>query len=639
MAEALPHVFYDTSSRRYLAGSEIAAGGEGSIHEVRGEPDRLLKLYDLRSARPTSERRQQLQELRQKVKYMIAHPPAAAEELPQPADHHYWTWPLVRVFSRDGIFSGYVMPRLTGIKGEEFLQLGSGHSWQARLIAARNLARLLRATHGAGYIVGDLNPRNLFFTAGADPTRSEAATAAPMVLPSLTDTDSFQVGGVDGEPILHPCRVQNPEYSAPELINATSDDRTVEQDYFCLAIIVFQLLALGLHPYAGTSRNSTDQEIRTNIARGRNLLFSDASELIPPKKMVDLAILPPEILALFEQTFRRGDTVTRARASAADWAAVLDRVLAEGLRICHRKPNHHYGAHLPDCPWCSYARRLGADPFNLPAARRPGRTPAPREIETDRATPDDRSRSGIATRPGNTTAPPTTQGGSDTHFGPLPTDAATNTDPQQVVAPEPTPPPPPTPEPEPVGDPQAQPPPKSGPPWFLSPTAILLGVTATLFVLAFAFRGPLREGWTGSVLPFFAGIFERDSGRSPRFDIPPVEDACGGACRLTAVVCVDRDAPFDCTGDTISFKPEHLLLFGPDSEVVRFPDATIRNTYQRLAQDLRSGSYRIDIDDSNLSAAYAPCPTNQPDINPPGGDSVGIELTADRRIVFAYCLR
>ena len=109
-------------------------------------------------------------------------------------------------------------------------------SYRFLVHAALNTARGVASVHKAGCVIGDINHSGVLI--------SNQAIAA------LIDADSFQV--IDGQR-RHLCRVGVPEYTPPELqgLNLGSVLRTTNHDAFGLAIVIFQLLAMGRHPYVG----------------------------------------------------------------------------------------------------------------------------------------------------------------------------------------------------------------------------------------------------------------------------------------------------------------------------------------------------------------------------------------------------
>src|SRR5712691_4689158 len=85
----------------------------------------------------------------------------------------------------------------------------------------------------------------------------DASTDTALV--TLVDTDSFQVC----EPhngVVYRCPVGKPEFTPPELQGCpfAQVDRAPEHDLFGLAVLLFQLLMEGTHPFAGVYQGHGD---------------------------------------------------------------------------------------------------------------------------------------------------------------------------------------------------------------------------------------------------------------------------------------------------------------------------------------------------------------------------------------------
>src|SRR5262249_31075698 len=121
------------------------------------------------------------------------------------------------------------------------------------MTAAANLATAASAIHAKGYVIGDVNHGNMLV--------HDQAVAA------LIDTDSFQVTSVD-EVFYSP--VATVEFTPPELFGCSLEqtNRTMHQDAFGIAILIFQLLMQGSHPFlngrytGGGDPPSPDQAMR-----------------------------------------------------------------------------------------------------------------------------------------------------------------------------------------------------------------------------------------------------------------------------------------------------------------------------------------------------------------------------------------
>jgi serine/threonine protein kinase len=625
-AHSLPFVT-DTSNRRYELGREIAAGGEGSIHDVKGKPNLVIKRYNLES-----QKRSQLEEIENKVHYMVSQAPKAPEGLTDSIGHSYWTWPLECLFSESD-FVGYLMPKITGEKGEEFLQFSSGFSWKAKLIACRNLVALVQATHQASYIIGDLNPRNLFFTSvkETDINPNFLDERKETMLPSITDTDSFQIGGVKSD-VLFSCKVQNPEYSAPELIETLARDRTLEQDYFTLAIVLFQILSLGVHPFSGAVKGATNQEIRLNILKGRNVLFS--KELIRPRAMIDMNVFPPALIGLFDKTFRKGHTATKVRATTQEWLTVLDTVLMGGLKACAKNPRHFYSNHLAQCPWCEYAARLKIDPFSLQNSMTTAQPSHPRNPQVPQLM--NAGEGGSRPVPVQRAAPQTmaasvsTDSNSTTIFGPIPDELKPDSDGvASVSGPRPT-----------HGKTKKQ----TGvnnkqEPVQRKNAKRFLGIFFLLLCLGLvSLAGWLYFNQESEVFGrYVEPLLERFSR-----DVSPnttIEDFSSTQATSTflfkIIICIDRDEPFDCSGLTQGVRGIIPVVQDANSFISLEPllEET-KLTY--LAKDLEPGRYSLRLDDAVLRATHTRCKLSNSLVNPLG-DPLRLELSADTVITFAYC--
>ena len=108
--------------------------------------------------------------------------------------------------------------------------------WNFQVRAAANLTAAFDEVHGAGCLVGDVNQSNVVVSSDA--------------LVRLIDCDSFQVRA-NGKAYL--CEVGVAQYTPPELQGKSLRGlvRTENHDRFGLAVLIYQLLFVGRHPYAG----------------------------------------------------------------------------------------------------------------------------------------------------------------------------------------------------------------------------------------------------------------------------------------------------------------------------------------------------------------------------------------------------
>lgn len=325
-------------------GSRVGKGGEGEVFVLADRPHEAVKLYSVPDARR-----------REKIEAMISAGLAGSSDLV--------AFPLAVVHGKGGVFAGFTMRLVKGHK-----PLFELYAPGARKIAfpnadyrflvrsAANVAVAVAKVHEAGAVVGDINHSGILI--------SEQAVAA------LIDADSFQFG----DRFL--CRVGVPEYTPPELQGRKLDGvvRTPAHDAFGLAIVAFQLLFMGRHPFVGRYRLG-DMPIEKAIGEHRFAYsLRGDSGMTPPPGAARLQDFPDEIRAMFESAFGR---TASARPTAAQWTAALRR-LEGSLSRCQRNALHYFPSAAGECVWCRMERESGIVLFVPPlpkgaAAPDPGR--------------------------------------------------------------------------------------------------------------------------------------------------------------------------------------------------------------------------------------------------------------------------
>jgi DNA-binding helix-hairpin-helix protein with protein kinase domain len=351
-----------------LEGPLLGRGGEASLYMVPGRSDLAAKIYH----NPTDEHAA-------KLAAMLAAPPVAP---PLPGQHVTLAWPIRRLLEPPpsspltlggdeggGRVIGYLMPRIEkahliweiynpGVRREICPHFHHG----SLLRIARNLAAVVRTVHECGYVIGDLNESNVLVT--------------PQGQVTLIDVDSFQTPGRDR---LYRCRVGRPEYTPPELqgVAFADVDRLPQHDAFALAVLIFQLLMQGIHPFAGRCAGDGEPDsIAARIAAGRwPYAWLRTGPIQPSPHAPPWFMLPPSVQELLRRCFEDAHTEPDLRPSAEQWQHALEEAEHE-LTTCPHDAQHVYHRRLDRCPWCSPSsalRQLGA------RASRPcraGETPA-----------------------------------------------------------------------------------------------------------------------------------------------------------------------------------------------------------------------------------------------------------------------
>ncbi len=328
----------DDAGRSVRLGREIDRGAVGVIYAVDGDPTVVAKTYPPAERTPDTEAR---------LRALLA--------LTSPNLLAVTAWPRRILFDiRSRAVAGFLMENVAAYRKVQELyspvqRLKSfpRAGWDFQVRAATNLAAAFEEVHAAGVVVGDVSLRNEF--------------VSPQAVVKLLDCDSFQVraGGR-----LFTADVGTPLYVPPELIGKPLRGlvRAENHDRFGLAVLIYQLLFVGRHPYAGVYRGREEPEPDFLIA---NYKFAQGPlahtwGMTPPPHCPMLADLPPAVGGLFRRAFERGSEAG-IRPRPADWVASLGQLERE-LAACPADPGHKYwkGA-AGGCVWCRIARAGGPE--------------------------------------------------------------------------------------------------------------------------------------------------------------------------------------------------------------------------------------------------------------------------------------
>lgn len=333
-----PERIFSASTRAPVRlGPELGRGGEGAVHGVEGRPDDVAKLY---LSPPEPRKADKLRALA-----------ALHAQLPAVA-----AWPKEVLLDAAGAVRGFVMPRVKAHRDAHELYSPKSREeafpeadFRFLVHVAANVARAFALVHEHGIVVGDVNHGNVM--------------VSPDGTVMLIDCDSFQVRTPTA---LYPCDVGVPLFTPPELQGQSlrGRERTEDHDRFGLAVLLFHLLFMGRHPFAGRFRGAGEMPIERAIAEHRFAYGGDPrTQMEPPPATVALSAMGSEIAGLFQAAFGpRGAAGERPRAQA--WVAALDG-LERRLRSCSRASWHHHLDGLAACPWCEIEGRTGVRLFGM----------------------------------------------------------------------------------------------------------------------------------------------------------------------------------------------------------------------------------------------------------------------------------
>ncbi len=308
-------------------GQEIGRGGEGVVFAIECRSDCVAKIY---STKPDQRRIQKL---------------AAMADAASPALLRISSWPTDLLVEGAGEVRGFVMPRIIARRDIHELYSPKSRSdafpeadFRFLVHVGANIARAFAVIHEHGLVLGDVNHGNLLV--GPDGTVV------------LIDCDSFQIGtGSD----VFTCDVGIPLFTAPELQGRGFRNllRTANHDLFGLAVLLFHLLYIGRHPFAGRYSGSGDMPIEKAIAEYRFAYGPDRASngMERPPGTIPLETLGAEIAQQFAHAFSRSGS-NGSRPVAKSWVTALEKLQA-GLRQCSAASWHHYPSELGACPWCA----------------------------------------------------------------------------------------------------------------------------------------------------------------------------------------------------------------------------------------------------------------------------------------------
>ncbi|MGA1341826.1 MAG: hypothetical protein ACO33A_02080 [Hyphomonas sp.] len=330
-------------------GEKLGEGGEGTVFALSSNAGEVAKIY----------RAPLQQEAAAKLEAMVSAGPGAL------AIHAAWPRALLR--GRDGRIEGFIMARAP--EPFDIHEIYSprdrsrhlpGSDWGFLVRVAANTAVAFAAAHAAGIVIGDVNHGSV--RVGRDGKVR------------LIDCDSMQFTA-DGR--TYRCQVGMDTYTPPELQSQRLGDvdRTPDHDAFGLAVLIFQLLFLGRHPFSGVPvKTGAPTEIAGAIAQHGYAYLDPPQLLRPPPAAPPLSLVSEEVRALFLQAFQpAGAAAPGARPAPRVWAAALTE-LAGGLATCSQRRVHVYRGGLATCPWCAFERAgMAAFPEPVSAVQKAGK--------------------------------------------------------------------------------------------------------------------------------------------------------------------------------------------------------------------------------------------------------------------------
>jgi hypothetical protein len=341
------------------------SGASADIHRLIGQPGIVAKIY--RSAIDKSQ-------YEGKVEEMLRHPPAISPIRQNGREYIQIAWPTAALRDQSGVFQGFIMPEIdmrAATELENVLQksarrlLGLPEFYGNRVLLAANLAGVMAELHKLSHYFIDMKPVNMRFYPDTN-------------FLAVLDTDGFSIQGAK----RWPARQYSDQYIPPEAKNVNPWQLGIEADLFALAVIIFQLLNNGIHPYQGIDAASgLPTSIQDRIYAG---LYAYGLRRLPataPARMSVHEYLHPSTRAMFDRAFTGAPA---GRPRAGEWSDHLKMLITRNILVrCRRFPAEH--AHFgKGCGFCALDAKLQPQPPRQPPTQSTGLPSGqPRQVLAD----------------------------------------------------------------------------------------------------------------------------------------------------------------------------------------------------------------------------------------------------------------
>ena len=316
---------FNSQGQSLLLADKLKQGGEGAVYDVQGRSDLVAKIYRGQIDKQKAEKLTLMVSLRTDRLLKLA------------------AWPIDTLFDRvHGRMNGFLMNKLVGYEDVHILYGVKSRlaqfpeaRWPFLIQTASNIARAFKVIHEQNHVIGDVNQGSVGV--------SKRATV------TLFDCDSFQIAA-NGRQYL--CAVGVDTHTPPELQGRSLQGvvRSPNHDDFGLAVIIFQLLFLGRHPFAGKFLGASETPPLPKLISEYRFAYGPSARsrlMEQPTGTIPLEAVSLPVANLFERAFSPGGV----RPSPESWIEALNG-LALNLKQCTANTGHSYLKSLMTCPWC-----------------------------------------------------------------------------------------------------------------------------------------------------------------------------------------------------------------------------------------------------------------------------------------------
>lgn len=355
IAKPMSVIVFDGTNRKPASISPsdyIKSGGVGDVYRFKrpGQSNQCVKIYKAQSL-----------EIKSKLLAMLQRPPRQVSVEINGKHYVQFTWPTALVEDAQGFCIGFVMPEVD-FQATESLQpylvpkaaarklSAEARSLNNRLTLARNIAALMADLHAQGHAFVDFKDQNL-------------RVYPDLAMAAFIDTDGYRIEHADGR--VHPGLVTTATFNSPESARGERAALSKDHDNFVLALVLFQLLNFGIHPFQGVPSSSNKSgvfDLDDNIIKQAYPYGARKHAQLLPSPASIHECWPAKTLAFFEQTFLNMDATKRV--SAADWVQHLNELSSKEMVKCAAHPANIEHVHFNGraCHMCYAATTIKYPP-------------------------------------------------------------------------------------------------------------------------------------------------------------------------------------------------------------------------------------------------------------------------------------
>jgi DNA-binding helix-hairpin-helix protein with protein kinase domain len=332
---------FDDAGNAVRLGAMVGRGGQGTVYEIVQRSESLAKVYhSALDARRATKIREMASLYNTKIDNVAS-------------------WPTNLLLNVQQAPVGLIMPRVPNRKDIHKLYSPKSRRMEFPLAdyrhltrAASNTAKAIAALHNLGCVIGDINHGSVLV--------GEDATVR------LIDCDSLQIT-LGGQLYTSDFGVET--FTPPELqdLDLAGVVRSENHDAFGLAILIFLLLFMGRHPFAGRYSGKGEMPIARAIKEGRFAYGSRRKEfgIEQPPHAPALSTVG-DMANLFERAFDK-DSASRGRPTALHWITGLAS-LEKSLTQCNVNSSHWFLKSI-SCPWCPMEAATAVQLFSTGTSR------------------------------------------------------------------------------------------------------------------------------------------------------------------------------------------------------------------------------------------------------------------------------